>query len=72
MSNIGKTIHDRYCHGFGNTAEDLSGSIIEAEGKDWIVLRTASKHPVFIDFSKHLNKKQDLIDSWCQIHQQQA
>ncbi|AGA79548.1 hypothetical protein [Echinicola vietnamensis] len=72
MSNLGKTIHDHYCHGFGNTTENLSGSIIEAEGKDWIILRTPLKAPVFIDFSKHLPKKQLLIDAWCQDQRQQA
>ncbi|AWW32823.1 hypothetical protein DN752_23255 [Echinicola strongylocentroti] len=72
MSNVGKTINDHYCHGFGNTNENLSGSHIEAEGIDWIILRTPLSTPVFIDFSKHLNKKQALIASWCEVQRLHA
>ncbi|MBD8487328.1 hypothetical protein IFO69_01070 [Echinicola sp. CAU 1574] len=70
MSNIGRTIFDHYCNGLGNTVENLSGSTIEAEGQDWIILRTIKKNPIFIDFHKYTNKKEELITAWCERHQQ--
>ncbi|WP_200978229.1 hypothetical protein [Echinicola sp. 20G] len=72
MTHVGIIIQDHYCNGFGNTKEDLSGSIIEAEGSDWIVLRTSKDNPIFIDFSKHLNKKASLIVSWSMAKQKTA
>ncbi|MBD8489140.1 hypothetical protein IFO69_10325 [Echinicola sp. CAU 1574] len=72
MTHVGIIIQDHYCNGFRNTKEDLSGSIIEAEGRDWIVLRTSEGNPIVIDFSKHLIKKEDLIASWSIAKQKTA
>jgi len=62
MENIGKIIKDFYCNGFAGRRYDLSESIIEAEGKDWIVCRTNQGEAVFMNFDKE--NKQNLIDSW--------
>lgn len=62
MSNIGKRITDSYCNGFAGRRYDLCGSLIEAEGFDWIVIRNNSE-PIFINFKQH--NKQKLIDTWC-------
>ena len=39
MSNIGKTIRDGYCGGFFGRDYDLYGSVIIAEGEEYIVIR---------------------------------
>jgi hypothetical protein len=62
MSNIGKELTDFYCNGFAGRRYDLEGSIIEAEGRDWIVIRPLDGRPVFIDFNNW--NKIELIDSW--------
>lgn len=62
MSNIGKEITDFYCNGFAGRRYDLTGSIIEAEGKDWIVIRTTEEAPVFINFDGW--DKQEHINDW--------
>jgi len=37
--NVGKIINDYYCGGFFGRNYDLSGSVIVAEGDEWIVIR---------------------------------
>lgn len=65
MSNVGKEIQDFYCNGFAGRRYDLSGSTIEMEGADYIMLRTLSGEPVPITFSKDtISEKQNYIDSW--------
>ena len=48
MSNIGRTIHDNYCNGSFSGEYDLEGSVIIAEGADFIVIR---KPDGIIDFA---------------------
>jgi hypothetical protein len=60
--NVGKKITDFYCNGFAGRRYDLAGSIIESEGKDWIVIRTTEKEPVFL--GKINEDKQEIIDNW--------
>ena len=48
MSNIGRTIQDFYCNGFAGRRYDLSGSIIEFEADDYMIIRTESGEPIFI------------------------
>jgi len=62
MSNIGKEIKDFYCNGFAGRRYDLTGSIIEAEGNDWVIIRTTEKEPVFINFNGW--NKQEYINNW--------
>lgn len=72
MSNIGRIIKDFYCNGFGGRRYDLAGSVIEAEGKDYIVVRTDKDEPVFMDFLIYdkgvpigvASNKQEYIDNW--------
>jgi hypothetical protein len=63
MSNIGKRITDFYCNGFAGRRYDLEGSTIEAEGDDWLVLRTLDGDPAFIDFTGGWNKE-ELVETW--------
>ena len=69
MINIGKEINDFYCNGFAGRRYDLEGSIIKAEGKDWIVIRTPDKSPVFINFDGF--NKQQHIDSWTNYYDEE-
>lgn len=62
MSNIGKEIKDFFCNGFAGRRYDLTGSIIEAEGEDWIVIRTDEGEPIFMDLQGW--DKQDCINNW--------
>lgn len=62
MNNVGKKIKDFYCNGFAGRRYDLEGSTIEAEGQDWIVIRTVNNQPVFMDLTDE--NKQELIDVW--------
>lgn len=62
MSNIGKIIKDFYCNGFAGRRYDLTDSVIEAEGKDWAVIRTELGEPIFIKFDNCDKQKQ--IDDW--------
>lgn len=50
MSNIGRIIKDFYCNGFAGRRYDLTNAVIEAEGKDWIVLRLENTELVMIEF----------------------
>jgi len=62
MSNIGSRIIDGYCNGFAGRRYDLADSIIEAEGKDWIVIRTTEGSPVFMDLKDW--DKEEYINEW--------
>ena len=62
MSNIGLRITDGYCNGFAGRRYDLVDSIIEAEGKDWIVIRTSAGSPIFMDLKDW--DKQEYINEW--------
>jgi hypothetical protein len=62
MNNINKVINDFYCNGFAGRRYDLAGSTIEAEGKDWLVIRTEKDEPILINF-QNLDK-QEYIDNW--------
>jgi hypothetical protein len=42
MSNIGRTIKDGYCNGYFGRNYTLSGSVIIAEGDEYIVIRDQS------------------------------
>ena len=37
--NVGKVITDFFCNGWFGRRYDLEGAVIEAEGKDWILIR---------------------------------
>lgn len=43
MSNVNKKITNFYCNGFFGRRYDLTDVVIEAEGKDWIVIRPAKE-----------------------------
>jgi len=62
MDNIGKIIKDFYCNGYAGRRYDLAESVIEAEGKDWIVCRTDKGEVVLMDFDEQ--NKQTYIDNW--------
>ena len=62
MSNIGLRITDGYCNGFAGRRYDLADSIIEAEGKDWIVVRTIAGSPIFMNIEGC--DKQEYINEW--------
>jgi len=62
MSNVGLKITDSYCSGFAGRRYDLEGSIIEAEGKDWIVIRIDSDKPEFLNLRGY--DKQYYINMW--------
>jgi hypothetical protein len=60
--NINLIITDFYCNGFAGRRYDLVGSIIEAEGKDWIIIRTVEDEPVFLNLQGY--EKQSYINNW--------
>jgi hypothetical protein len=62
MSNIGRQIADSYCNGFAGRRYDLYSSMIEAEGRDWIVIRTSEGESVFINFDGR--NKDELQKTW--------
>jgi hypothetical protein len=62
MSNIGKRIQDFYCNGFAGRRYDLTGSTIEAEGEDWLVIRTEDGEPIFLNLQGW--DKQEMINNW--------
>ena len=66
MSNIGKEIKNFFCNGFAGRRYDLTGSIIEAEGDDWIVIRTDEGEPIFMNLKGW--DKQEYIDNWTTFH----
>jgi hypothetical protein len=69
MSNIGKEIRDFFCNGFAGRRDDLTGSIIEAESHDWIVIRTTEGEPIFMDFTGW--DKQEYINNWTNKHEEE-
>ena len=62
MSNIGKEIKDFFCNGFAGRRYDLTGSIIEAEGHDWIVIRTDEGEPIFMNLKGW--DKEKYVNNW--------
>ncbi|MGL4781479.1 MAG: hypothetical protein ACRCXN_11695 [Bacteroidales bacterium] len=64
--NVGRIIKDFYCNGFSGRRYDLTNSVIEAEGNDWIVIRTEEGEPILLVFDKDYHNKQELIDKWCE------
>ena len=62
MDNIGKEIKDFYCNGFAGRRYDLTGSIIEAEGEDWVVIRTDEGEPIFMNLQD--SDKQEYVNDW--------
>ena len=66
MSNVGKEIKDFFCNGFAGRRYDLTGSIIEAEGEDWIVIRTDEGVPIFMNLQGW--NKQEHIDNWIKFN----
>lgn len=62
MENVGKKITDSYCNGFAGRRYDLEESVIEAEGKDWIVCRHPEGQPIFMDLAGF--NKQECVDKW--------
>ncbi len=62
MSNTNLKITDGYCNGFAGGRFDLADSIIEAEGRDWIVVRTTKGSPVYMNLEGW--NKQEHIDNW--------
>ncbi len=62
MSTLGKKITDSYCNGFAGRRYDLEGAIIEAEGKDWVIIRSTNDEPIFMDLRGW--EKQKNIDKW--------
>jgi hypothetical protein len=71
MSNyIGEEIYDFYCNGFFGRRYDLSGSRIEAQGSDYIVIRTTDGHPSMAYFEGYSKEKMNkLIESWMSINE---
>ena len=63
MNNTGRVIVNHYCNGFFGRRYDLSGSTIEAEGYDWIVIRLEDGGVAFADVKN--SDKQSLIEKWC-------
>jgi coenzyme F420-reducing hydrogenase beta subunit len=66
MSNIGKEIKDFFCNGFAGRRYDLTGSIIEAEGHDWIVIRTDEGEPIFMNLQD--GDKQEYVNDWTKFN----
>lgn len=62
MNNVGKKIKDFFCNGFAGRRYDLTDSVIEAEGEDWIVIRTDEGEPIFMNLKGW--DKQEHIDNW--------
>lgn len=62
--NVGRTIWDFYCNGAFGRVYDMAGSVIEAEGADWIVVRKPTKDAVFTTFYSH-EQKNEAVGRWC-------
>jgi hypothetical protein len=66
-SNIGKVITDFYCNGWFGRRYDLEGAVIEAEGKDWILVRIKGEELEVARFSGNDNdeaQKDAYIKKW--------
>lgn len=59
MSNIGKTIRDGYCNGFFGRDFDFYGSVIIAEGEEYIVIRKENGIVVFGNFQSYSCNRND-------------
>lgn len=65
MYFVGRAIQDYYCNGFFGRRYDLAGAIIEAQGNDYMVIRTRDGVPVFAYFDGHWESKmEELIAEW--------
>ena len=53
MNNIGKTIRDGYCNGFFGRDFDFYGSVIIAEGEEYIVIRKENGIVAFGNFQSY-------------------
>jgi hypothetical protein len=60
--NIGKVITDFYCNGKFGRRYDLAGAIIEAEGKDWILIRI--KDVVDVAHFTDAEEKNEYVYNW--------
>ncbi len=60
--NVGKVITDFYCNGKFGRRYDLAGTTIEAEGKDWIVIRT--KDSVDVAHFTSEKEKNEYVYNW--------
>lgn len=61
--NIGKKITNFYCNGFFGRRYDLTDSIIEGEGEDWVVIRLPDKEVGVAIFSSS-EEKNEYINDW--------
>ena len=50
MDNVGRVINDYYCNGFFGRNYDYSGSVIIAEGEEFIVIRKENGIVEFANF----------------------
>jgi hypothetical protein len=70
MSNIGRIIADGFCNGKFGREYFLQGSVIEAEGADYVVIRDQEGVPHFGYFGDDswpgVSGKQTAIDEWCE------
>jgi hypothetical protein len=65
MSNLGKRLATAYCNGFISKEFDLENAIIEAEGPDWILVRTKNDVVYSQQFKNEwAGEKQRLVDVW--------
>jgi len=64
--NIGKEITDFYCGGFFGRRYDLTGSIIEGEGEDWIVIRIPEPEECSVEIAtfNSSEEKNEYIKGW--------
>lgn len=62
MSNIGKIIAQESCKHFFSSKRGVSvkGAVIEAEGEDWIVVRTEDNDVLITQFIDAFRR-----DQWC-------
>lgn len=62
---VGRIIEDFFCNGYAGRRYDLTGSTIEAQGKDWIMLRTPKDEAQVIYLSSVKETERDaLIQGW--------
>lgn len=66
MSNVGKIIKKSYLNGFAGRNYDSDGSVIIADGGDWLVIVDTNGQKSFIDLQDYPSEnRQDLINEWC-------
>lgn len=61
---MSKVIKDGYCNGYFGRRYDLRGAEIEAEGTDWVVIRTTDGAPLFASFTDN-EDMEETIKEWC-------